>query len=794
MSDVQAQPTLRQQLAGRWQVPLLLASLAVLGAGIWRLRPPVQAPPFESLYARALALYKAELYAEAAGYLESLAADPRRTDEQRRKLYALWANVLFDHEQGNVVHGPSNPTRILELTELSLAPGEAHDAAASRMRALAYEWLKKPAQAVAEYQAAIDKGAPEAWSLRKRILDIRRATDQIEDDELLAACRWFVDSEGVSDALAYWAAEQIVELLAGRKQFAEAERFLASQAERFGKSGEKHAFDYLQALVWFHVGKKDEAERLLRAARDDLEPYDPVYARAGLLLGRMLLADEAPEYALAFFDDVLSQKPSGVPRWSAVLGRAEALDGLQRYEEALSAYNEAIQTATESPYEPLFETGAWGRSGTRADVSGMMAGQWRLPKVTAYLRTVTRRAELTLLLGRRALDDADRRGAPPEDPSRIRARARLREAGEHYVRLAGLVMLDEAGSIAATMTAVDTFDLAGERTRTAEVLEAFIRDHPRSVQVPAALLRLGETCQSMGDYERAIEAYQQNLIRYPRTPAAISSLVPLADCFLETGRPDKAEQTLLRLVEHGPDDPLGLVTPAAAQFRDALFRLADLYSRGGEYEKAIRRYTEAIERYPDDPRVERALFMLADAYRHSAGRIGQELKEGQGLAYLEPLTAAQARRLEAARDLYGQVIERIGRRDPAGLSELQRAYLKLSYLYAADSVFNLSQVGRTPATQPFADALALYERAAWACAKEPIAMSAYVQMINCYLRMGRQERARMVLQRARWMLRNMPDEAFQQAAGLEERAFWEEYLAWLETTPTLAATRPAGAS
>src|SRR5690606_12479245 len=115
--------------------------------------------------------------------------------------------------------------------------------------------------------------------------------------------------------------------------------------------------------------------------------------------------------------------------------------------------------------------------------------------------------------------------------------------------------------------------------------------------------------------------YRRNLVEFPRTPSAVSSLVPLADCFLALGRQPEAEATLLRIVTRDPDDPVSLITPAAGEYRDALFRLGDLYLQAGKYEAAIARYEEAIERYVDDPRTGRAIYMLADAYRLSANRL-----------------------------------------------------------------------------------------------------------------------------------------------------------------------------
>src|SRR5690606_9642997 len=64
------------ELSGRWQVPLLVVALALLGGSVWRMRPQPQPPQFDDLFARAVALKEATLYDEASQYVESLLADP----------------------------------------------------------------------------------------------------------------------------------------------------------------------------------------------------------------------------------------------------------------------------------------------------------------------------------------------------------------------------------------------------------------------------------------------------------------------------------------------------------------------------------------------------------------------------------------------------------------------------------------------------------------------------------------------------------------------------------------------
>ena len=132
------------------------------------------------------------------------------------------------------------------------------------------------------------------------------------------------------------------------------------------------------------------------------------------------------------------------------------------------------------------------------------------------------------------------------------------------------------------------------------------------------------------------------------------------------------------------------------------------------------------------------------------------------------------------------MIERYRKQPEASLADRDRLYLRLGSFYRADATFDLAKSSDPTDIRALADAVDLYERAAWTYQRDPMAMSAYVQMIDCHLMLGNVGKARMALQRARWTLRSIPDEAFLKHAASEDRAFWEDYLKWLEKTPTLS--------
>lgn len=784
-------------VTGRWQIPLLVAALGSLALAVVKLRPEPPAPTFEQLYAQVENLYKAELYPEADRRADEILQDPELPPEHRRRLKGLRARIIFAHEQGNSVHGVTNAENILINTSESLGEGETFDARTHYIRGKACEWLRRPEDALFEYRQAVEKGVENGWSVRKRIIEIVRAIGGQSSEELHAACDAFLEGDGVSDELRYWAIKQKVELYGLEDQPQQAEQLLAEQAEFFEQSRQRDEFEFLRSLSWYQLGRLDDAERLVRSLRDRITPGDEVYPGATWLLGRVLQDRDAPEYALGLYDELLGALTSGPYRTASMLGRAETMAALQRYDEAVEAYHETIRLAGDDPYGAIVDlvliresTFAWHQAlladGLGEPALAFLRVSHRLvPPANDEMRAryAERLANLTRSLGRHRLAEVSMVDGAAAQERWEQARAYLLEAGDHYLELAGLVALDGSRSSQAIWDAAEAFDAAGARTRAAEVLEAFVRERPQDPRTPRALLRLGQTWQAAGDYEQAVKYYLRNTREFPTTPSAAASLVPLADCYAELGDSEKAVQTLLRIVDRDPDDAIRQMVPIAREYRDALFRLGDLCRTTGEHEKAIARYQEAIERYPDDPRTDRAYFMLAEANRLSADSIYQSMGRKENVAYVDDLRERYRRRLRRAHDLYVQVIDRYRAAPPSRTAPLDELYVKLSYFRKADTIYDLSRVHEPAEPALFSEAAEAYDRAAWVYQKDPMAMSAYVQMINCYLRLGDMRKARMTLERARWALKQIDDEAFASDASSEGRGYWEDYWSWLASTP-----------
>ena len=110
-------------------------------------------------------------------------------------------------------------------------------------------------------------------------------------------------------------------------------------------------------------------------------------------------------------------------------------------------------------------------------------------------------------------------------------------------------------------------------------------------------------------------------------------------------------------------------------------------------------------------------------------------------------------------------------------------YLRLSLLYQADCLFDLGLYGQ---------ALPLYEEAGWKYHDTPSGLTAYIQIINCHLRLGRHDEAVTALKRAKQLAEGIPQEQFIALAGGRDRARWQEFLRLVEDSSLFRRPDPTG--
>jgi tetratricopeptide (TPR) repeat protein len=100
---------------------------------------------------------------------------------------------------------------------------------------------------------------------------------------------------------------------------------------------------------------------------------------------------------------------------------------------------------------------------------------------------------------------------------------------------------------------------------------------------------------------------------------------------------------------------------------------------------------------------------------------------------------------------------------------VDQLYLKLAHFYRGDCLYDLGD---------YAEAIRLYEAAAFRYQDDPSVLSAYVQIVNAYCALGRFSDAKTANERARWLLQRMPADAFVDGSFPVAKSYYEQWLKW----------------
>jgi tetratricopeptide (TPR) repeat protein len=601
----------------------------------------------------------------------------------------------------------------------------------------------------------------------------------------------FVSVEPHRLDLKLWAIQQKMTVLEDLGRVEESSTLLSRHAPAFRESDLASRFEFLEALLMYKTGHLDEAEARLRDLRGGLEPSDESYAMSGWLLGRVVMGDgdpERPQEALSFFEDVLHHYSSGPYAVATRVAQGEALSMLERFDDAVEAFETAIEGL-----KSLTDYDLVNRDVLRTSLSVLAETQRQRAQLASAVRfarlasslldlnDVERAIPLQQQFARLLTLHAEALGDVPVDSSTdfeamihsqvsTEASDLFSEAAEVYAALARQHMLNERFASQASWLAAELFARANKRKIAASHFERFANERPSDPLVPRALLRVGQLHQHRGDFARAIDAYRACYRRFPLTLDGARALVPLAQCYLASGSrgAEHAEQVLRIVLEESE-----VFTPQAPEFANALFLMGDILNRSGAHERAIASLEEALDRYPRDPRKWPARFQLADAYRKSALKLKRETQDARLKGTIERMKAESSARLVEASGMYRQLIESYESRDPSSLSAIERMYLRQARLYEADCYFENGD---------FVSALRLYEEAAGIFRGTATTLAAYVQIVNCHVFLGQLEPARAALARATILVDAVPAEAFASAISSRSRDDWKRYFEWLENS------------
>ncbi len=785
--------TIRARIAGRWQIPVFVAGSLVFAASVFRISSGQQTLSFDQQLQRIEVLRVNGALTRMNAYILHLLRDTERPTAEQAELFRLLVKAVHAAESQYTIHRRENIQTIISSFDQAVALGARPTGEDYAALADAYFWGGRSRDGEDALRQALRVGVVHPDHFRRRLVDLDSPAGAPISPGAMADLELILADANALPSNYYWATERRVRWLLESDRVAEAAAMVEEARSRLDGTPEKPAVDYLQAYSLRATGRADESETLLRSLRDSLNLRDELWGRCGWLLGRLELEDDRPESAMAFFRDVLAAFPSGPIADACELGRAEAMVMLERPARALEVFRRLRDQLPEGRYHEYMDRDVVrmtlttiGRElleGSRRELGVKFlesALSFAQPEDTRlrgqYLAQIAAGLRLSAVM-------TDTR--TPE--GLLKAQQLFRRAGEVNLARSELAAAEPIAAASAMEQAADDFDRAGLVHQVISNLSRF-NERYTIEQIPLVrgriLHRLARAYQAVGDYTNAVESYDRVIEEFPRQPEALDSMVPRAECLIRLGG-EEAVRGARQLVEIVDDrGPAPLFTPSAQEYRDALMLLAEyhvlpdaveLERTANQPEESLTRLNTGVTRledalalYPDDSRVPRLRFLLAEAYRQSATLVPQLRSEEEST-----LRRESDRRLRLAMENYERVKDMFARRDASDLTDLERTYLRASYLYVGDCLFDMGEIERA------ADS---YRETAWRYENEPAAVAAMMQVVNCYQRLGRMDEARSALARMQWLLKTIPDEAFSAASGMSPRSYWQDMVKRMERT------------
>ncbi|CAN5648429.1 hypothetical protein BH09PLA1_BH09PLA1_22030 [soil metagenome] len=765
------------RLAQLWQLPLLLLSLALFGYAAYLFIDPQPGLTVEERINSAKAFLAQERPDAANALLNRIITSEKLSPEQQGSVRLLIAESIDMAQKERHISVPLNYVRIIEQTRLAAGVGAKLDWQAHRRLGEAFEALRQPAEALDSYRQAIDLDPAHSLRLQRKVIDLQLAQDDTTPAE--HSLDEYLTSNQLTDVERAWAQGQKANILIDQGKFAEARRLLDQALKLSVDPVVQGEVNYHLGYCAYKLSNSPEAERYLRVARDQLRTQHPLDADAAYLLGKIAQERGDNSTAISFYEIVLVSHIDSKVAPSARLGRGVCRIANGQDDAGLTDLHDLVEEVqSHSTRQKLkdqaliaLQQGAQiltGRQNLTGAIELLAYEQTLQPDPAANFY-----ARLGNVFESRA-EQVERSIPSAQGAERIRREQQVREsrtrAGDAFIAYSRkLTLADDKGYGEAMWKGIDLYDRAANVQCVISALDLFASERPEDPLTPDALLRLGRAYQAAGLFDKAIDAFSRNQFRYPKSLAASKSAVPLAQAYIAKG-PEafpKAETVLLSVVENNP-----LVTPEAEEFRQALFELAQLYYRTTRYEEAVARLEEFTQRYKNDERMGQLLFLMADSYRKSASTLDIRLASadttpGAGAVDVVAAAAAKRERLLNARDLYDRVVELYKDHQPSGA--IDQLYFKLAHFYRADCLYDLGD---------YADAIKLYDAAAFRYQEDPSALSAYVQIVNAYCALGKLQEAKTANERAKLMLRRIPAEAFKDGTFPMPKEYWEQWLKW----------------
>jgi tetratricopeptide (TPR) repeat protein len=574
----------------------------------------------------------------------------------------------------------------------------------------------------------------------------------------------------------------------------------------------------------------DIAEQRFADALHELEPLaskptglDSLYPRQALfLLGVCYEVQKDYENALRKYSDVVRGFSDSQEGLAANVRRAELLRKAQRWEEALDAYVKALEMVHPAGFSNRWlrldefraiVIAAWDDlKRTHAyEFAVELAKHMRplFPPAQAY-QAVERVATANELLASQLESEIANRPYRVREQRNADLLERWRTSGKAYADLAEA--LHESPRFADVLwTSAEHYRQGHDFQNALVQMTRFINTQPRQ-RLPLAYVRRGEILMDLGRFDEALDHFERVLAEYPLDIASFPAMYLVGACEVERNHPDRAVQAWQRVL-HDPH-----LDPSANEWQASLFALGRLqfqiaFTMQAEpktnapaaqnpnpeetqlrplaayncLDDAIRRLEEFVARYPKRPECPEARFLLAKSLQNRATLPRYQLKRAETENARKELKGKVQALLTDAENQLEIVIDMLQAQESAGLLDpLAQHMVRDACFERAHNLYALEKYDR---------AIEAYTNAANRYADDPSVLLAYIQMANCYDRLGKPIDARGVAIQAMLIHKNMPDKIFSRDKTLMTRDEWRTWLEWagaLRQAPRRSEPAPTG--
>lgn len=487
------------------------------------------------------------------------------------------------------------------------------------------------------------------------------------------------------------------------------------------------------------------------------------------------------QYYRTYCDYINSPEALAASFQSAELNRRNGLES-----EAMSGYRRVLTSIKDvenynNPWLPLDELrrriiGAYQAYFSQQNYNVCLKLTAMMMPLVAEPRVVTLKAEACHAWGRKFLAEAET-ALPSRAETMVReGRRLLRSAGNAYLQLAQLHLLNREYTDDLWASAECLLE-GHDYTTAVKVLREYLKNEVRR-RYPLALVHMGEGMLAMGRVDDALEALSECINYYSRDAASFGARLLASQACMEKGDHKEAK----RLLEENLNGDI--LAPSSEEWRDSLFALGRLYHSQGQYRDAISRLEEAVARYPDCPQAVEGRYLVAEGYRRSARQMRDHFEEDVAESIRQSHQRQVAQLFESALRQYELLENQLGRRQRTHeLNALEKAILRNCCFAIGAVLFDLER---------YEAAVKAYSVASNRYQNTPEVLEAYLQLARAYRRLNKPNEARSALDQAKVALARMgPDQPFTESTNFG-REQWAELLDWMGTLFQQAARTGKG--